>query len=46
MLPFEIIAEIERVTREVYCGPIGLNGHIDTKIAIRTATMDDDLPSS
>ncbi|WGR90687.1 aminodeoxychorismate synthase component I (plasmid) [Bradyrhizobium sp. ISRA435] len=42
----EIIAEIERVAREVYCGAIGFigfNGHMDTNIAIRTVTIDDDL---
>ncbi|MFG3591649.1 aminodeoxychorismate synthase component I [Bradyrhizobium sp. RDI18] len=42
----EIIAEIERVAREVYCGAIGFigfNGHMDTNIAIRTVTFDDDL---
>ena len=40
----EIIAEIERVTRGVYCGAIGFigfNGHMDTNIAIRTVTIDD-----
>ncbi|WP_028348710.1 aminodeoxychorismate synthase component I [Bradyrhizobium murdochi] len=42
----EIIAEIERLAREVYCGAIGFigfNGHMDTNIAIRTVTIDDDL---
>ncbi|MCK1727325.1 aminodeoxychorismate synthase component I [Bradyrhizobium sp. 142] len=42
----EVIAEIERVAREVYCGAIGFigfNGHMDTNIAIRTVTIDDDL---
>ncbi len=42
----EIIAEIERVAREIYCGAIGFigfNGHMDTNIAIRTVTFDDDL---
>lgn len=42
----EIIAEIEHVAREVYCGAIGFigfNGHMDTNIAIRTATINDDL---
>ncbi|WP_439406435.1 aminodeoxychorismate synthase component I [Bradyrhizobium sp. DASA03076] len=40
----EIITEIERVTREVYCGAIGFlafSGHMDTNIAIRTVTIDD-----
>lgn len=40
----EIIAEIERVARQVYCGSIGFigfNGYMDTSIAIRTVTMDD-----
>ncbi|EIG61378.1 aminodeoxychorismate synthase component I [Bradyrhizobium sp. WSM1253] len=42
----QIIAEIEQVAREVYCGAIGFigfNGHMDTNIAIRTVTIDDDL---
>lgn len=42
----EIIAEIERMARELYCGAIGFigfNGHMDTNIAIRTVTIDDDL---
>ncbi|WP_354142096.1 aminodeoxychorismate synthase component I [Bradyrhizobium sp. RT11b] len=42
----EIIAEIERAARYVYCGAIGFisfNGHMDTNIAIRTVTIDDDL---
>ncbi|MCC8970062.1 aminodeoxychorismate synthase component I [Bradyrhizobium brasilense] len=42
----EIIADIEKVAREVYCGSIGFigfNGHMDTNIAIRTVTIDDDL---
>lgn len=42
----EIIAEIERVAREVYCGAIGFiafSGHMDTNIAIRTVTIDDGL---
>lgn len=42
----EIIAEIERVAREVYCGAIGyigFDGHMDTNIAIRTATIHDNL---
>ncbi|WFU14615.1 aminodeoxychorismate synthase component I [Bradyrhizobium sp. CB3481] len=42
----EIIAEIERVTRDVYCGAIGFigfNGRMDTNIAIRTVTIDEGL---
>ena len=42
----EIIADIERVAREVYCGAIGFisfNGQMDTNIAIRTVTIDDGL---
>ncbi|MVT54145.1 aminodeoxychorismate synthase component I [Bradyrhizobium yuanmingense] len=42
----EIISEIERVAREVYCGAIGFigfDGHMDTNIAIRTVTISDDL---
>ncbi|SDC96636.1 aminodeoxychorismate synthase, subunit I [Bradyrhizobium brasilense] len=42
----EIIADIERAAREVYCGAIGFigfTGHMDTNIAIRTVTIDDDL---
>ncbi|WFU80485.1 aminodeoxychorismate synthase component I [Bradyrhizobium sp. CIAT3101] len=42
----EIITEIERVAREVYCGAIGFiafNGHMDTNIAIRTVTIDGGL---
>lgn len=42
----EIIAEIEGVAREVYCGAIGFigfNGQLDTNIAIRTVTIDDDM---
>ncbi|MCP3387814.1 aminodeoxychorismate synthase component I [Bradyrhizobium sp. CCGB12] len=42
----EIIADIERVAREVYCGAIGFigfSGQMDTNIAIRTVTIDDDL---
>jgi para-aminobenzoate synthetase component 1 len=38
----EIIAEIERVPRGVYCGAIGyigFDGRMDTSIAIRTATI-------
>lgn len=41
----EIITEIERVARQVYCGAIGFigfNGHMDTNIAIRTVTIDGD----
>ncbi|KWV58101.1 para-aminobenzoate synthase [Bradyrhizobium macuxiense] len=41
-----IIADIEQVAREVYCGAIGFigfNGHMDTNIAIRTVTIDNDL---
>lgn len=42
----QIIAETERVARDVYCGAIGyagFNGHMDTNIAIRTAMIDDNL---
>lgn len=42
----EIIAEIERVAREVYCGAvgfIGFNGRMDTNIAIRTVTIDNGM---
>ncbi|AMA59845.1 aminodeoxychorismate synthase component I [Bradyrhizobium sp. CCGE-LA001] len=42
----EIISEIERVAREVYCGAIGFigfDGHMDTNIAIRTVTINDGL---
>ncbi|MGL3104677.1 aminodeoxychorismate synthase component I [Bradyrhizobium sp. BR 1432] len=42
----EIIADIEGVAREVYCGAIGFigfNGQMDTNIAIRTVMIDDDL---
>ncbi|WP_291855066.1 aminodeoxychorismate synthase component I [Bradyrhizobium sp.] len=42
----EIIAEIERVAREAYCGAIGFigfNGCMDTNVAIRTVTIDDGL---
>ncbi|MFC7700902.1 aminodeoxychorismate synthase component I [Bradyrhizobium sp. GCM10028915] len=42
----EIISEIERVAREVYCGAIGFigfNGQMDTNIAIRTVTIDNDM---
>ncbi|QOG23311.1 aminodeoxychorismate synthase component I [Bradyrhizobium sp. SEMIA] len=42
----EIITEIERIAREVYCGAIGFigfNGHMDTNIAIRTVTIDGDM---
>ncbi|MHC1947770.1 aminodeoxychorismate synthase component I [Bradyrhizobium sp. UFLA06-06] len=41
----EIIADIEQVAREVYCGAIGFigfNGQMDTNIAIRTVMIDDD----
>lgn len=41
----EIIAEIERVPRGVYCGAIGFigfNGRMDTNIAIRTVTISND----
>ncbi|MGY4422014.1 para-aminobenzoate synthetase component 1 [Bradyrhizobium sp. JR6.1] len=41
-----IIADIEKVAREVYCGSIGFigfNGHMDTNIAIRTVMIDDNL---
>jgi len=41
----EIITEIERVAREVYCGAIGFigfNGRMDTNVAIRTVTIKDD----
>lgn len=40
----EIITEIERVAREVYCGAIGFisfNERMDTNIAIRTVTIND-----
>ncbi|SDF30068.1 para-aminobenzoate synthetase component 1 [Bradyrhizobium brasilense] len=42
----EIIADIEKVAREVYCGAIGFigfNGHMDTNIAIRTVVIEDGL---
>lgn len=42
----EVINQIERVAREVYCGAIGFisfSGHMDTDIAIRTVTVSDDL---
>ncbi|UQR64847.1 aminodeoxychorismate synthase component I [Bradyrhizobium sp. C-145] len=42
----QIITEIERVAREVYCGAIGFigfNGQMDTNVAIRTVTIDDDM---
>ena len=45
----EIIAEIERVAREIDCGAIGFigfNGLMDTNIAIRTVTISDDLAYS
>lgn len=41
----EVIADIERVAREVYCGAIGFvgfNGQMDTNIAIRTVAIDGD----
>lgn len=41
----EIIAEMEHVAREVYCGSIGFigfNWRIDRNIAIRTVTIEDD----
>lgn len=42
----EIIAEIERVARGIYCGAIGFigfSGHMDTNIAIRTVAIDSQL---
>jgi para-aminobenzoate synthetase component I len=42
----EIIAEIERIPREVYCGAIGFigfDGRMDTNVAIRTVTINDGL---
>ncbi|MGY8639158.1 aminodeoxychorismate synthase component I [Bradyrhizobium sp. 14AA] len=42
----EVIAEIERVARDIYCGAIGFfgfNGQMDTNIAIRTVTINDGL---
>ena len=42
----EIIADVEGVAREVYCGAIGFisfNGQMDTNIAIRTVTIDNDI---
>lgn len=42
----EIITELERVARDVYCGTIGFigfDGHVDTNIAIRTVTMNDNF---
>ncbi len=42
----EVIADIERIAREVYCGAIGFigfDGQMDTNIAIRTVTIDDNL---
>ncbi|MCK1744456.1 aminodeoxychorismate synthase component I [Bradyrhizobium sp. 139] len=42
----EIIAEMERVAREVYCGAIGFisfSGYMDTNIAIRTVTIEDNV---
>ncbi|MGH6855924.1 MAG: aminodeoxychorismate synthase component I, partial [Aestuariivirga sp.] len=44
----EVIAEIERGARGVYCGSIGyigLNGHADLNIAIRTAMFADGVAS-
>lgn len=44
----EIIAEVERVARQVYCGAIGFigfNGDMDTNIAIRTVTIDRGMAS-
>ncbi|MCC8978510.1 aminodeoxychorismate synthase component I [Bradyrhizobium acaciae] len=41
----EIIADIEKVAREVYCGSIGFigfNGRMDTNVAIRTVMINDD----
>ncbi|MGY3487847.1 para-aminobenzoate synthetase component 1 [Bradyrhizobium sp. USDA 4011] len=41
----EIIADIEKVAREVYCGSIGFigfSGHMDTNAAIRTVMINDD----
>lgn len=41
----EIIAEIEGIARDVYCGAIGyigFNGYMDTNIAIRTVTIEGD----
>ncbi len=40
----EIIAEVERTAREIYCGAIGFvgfNGRMDTSVAIRTVTIGD-----
>ena len=40
----EVIAEIEKVPRGVYCGAIGyfgFSGHCDLNIAIRTAMFSD-----
>ncbi|MCP1835679.1 para-aminobenzoate synthetase component 1 [Bradyrhizobium sp. USDA 4532] len=42
----QIIADIEKVTREIYCGAIGFigfNGQMDTNIAIRTVVIEGDL---
>lgn len=39
----EIIGDIEKVAREVYCRPIGFisfSGYMDTNIAIRTVTIE------
>jgi len=42
----EIITEVERAARGVYCGAIGFigfDGHMDTNVAIRTMTIDNEL---
>ncbi|MGY4224986.1 para-aminobenzoate synthetase component 1 [Bradyrhizobium sp. USDA 4503] len=42
----EIITEIERIAREIYCGAIGFigfSGRMDTNVAIRTVTINDGL---
>jgi para-aminobenzoate synthetase component 1 len=44
----EIIAEIEKLPRNAYCGSIGwigLNGRMDLNIAIRTVTFNDGIAS-